>query len=237
MSLKRRSLTAALTACTAAGVATGMVTWAASPASAATDECGPGCISVFNSELGTNEDPGFVEAVLQGGAAEIGQPVGLSPAGGDDPSQDFLPGGFTGTGLSTVSDFYARGLVSEEANARYGPLPAVQQVYAPWGVATGLCVGVEDVEQGEDLTLQACDDPTTVWVISPQNDDGTRFAIINGATTDVDRPFAMHLPRNEVVSDDPELQMELRRLQFRGSDGTLPARQVWGAAFGPQGQP
>ncbi len=231
MSFKRKSLTAALTACTAAGVAT----WTASPANAATDECGPGCISVFNSELGTYGDPNFVEAVLQGGAAQIGQPVGLSPASGDDPSQDFLPGGFTGTGLSTVSDFYKRGLVSEEANARYGPLPAVQQIYAPRGSATGMCVGVEDVEQGEDLTLQSCDDPTTVWVILPQNEDATLFAIINGATTDFDRPFAMHMPRNEVVSDDPELQMQLRHLQFRGSDGTLPARQVWGATFGPQG--
>lgn len=231
MSFKRRSLTAALTACTAAGVAT----WTASPAIAATDECGPGCISVFSSELGTSGDPNSVEAVLAGGAARIGQPVGLSPASGDDPSQDFLPGGFTSTGPSTVSDFHALGLVSDEANARYGPLPAVQQVYAPRGGATGLCVGVEDVRQGEDLTLQSCDDPTTVWVILPQNEDGTLFAIINGATTDFDRPFAMHLPRNEVVSGDPELQMELRRLQFRGGDGTLPARQVWGAAFGPQG--
>ena len=231
MSFKRTSLTAALTACTAASVGT----WTASPANAATDECGPGCISVFNSELGTTEDPNFVEAVLEGGAAQIGQPVGLSPASGDDPSQDFLPGGFTGAGPSTVSAFYARGLVSEEANARYGPLPAVQQVYAPRGSATEMCVGVEDVKQGEDLTLQPCDDPTTVWVILPQNEEGTLFAIINGATTDFDRPFAMHLPRNEVVSDDPELQMQLRHLQFRGKNGTLPARQVWGAAFGPQG--
>jgi hypothetical protein len=74
-----------------------------------------------------------------------------------------------------------------------------------------------------------------VWVILPQNEAGTLFAIINAATTDFDRPFAMHLPRNEVVSDDPELQMQLRHLQFRGDDRTLPARQVWGAAFGPQG--
>ncbi len=231
MSFTRKSLTAAVTACAAAGVAT----WTAFPANAATDECGPGCISVFSSELGTYGDPNFVEAVLQGGAAQIGQPVGLSPASGDDPSQDFHPGGLTKDGLSTVSDFYARGLVSGEANARYGPLPAVQQIYAPEGAATELCVGVEDVKQGEDLTLQTCDDPTTVWVILPQNEEASLFAIINGATTDFDRPFAMHMPRNEVVSDDPDLQMQLRHLQFRGSDGTLPARQVWGAAFGPQG--
>jgi hypothetical protein len=232
MSRKRTSLTAALTACTAAGVAT----WTALPANAATEECGPGCISVFSSEIGTYADPGFVEAVLDGGAAQIGQPVGLAPASGEDPSLDFLPGGLTSTGLATVSKFYADGLVSEEANARYGHLPAVQQRYAPYGVDTGLCVGVAHVRQGEDLTLQDCDDPTTVWVVYPAEGAAEGFfAIVNAATTDFDRPFAMHLPRNEVVSEDPELQMELRRLQYRGGDQTLPARQVWGADFGPQG--
>ncbi|SMO73917.1 hypothetical protein SAMN06273567_103440 [Geodermatophilus aquaeductus] len=59
------------------------------------------------------------------------------------------------------------------------------------------------------------------------------FAIVNAATGDSDRPFAMHLTRNDVVRGDPELQMQLRRLQYRTSDGTLPARQVWGAVFKP----
>ena len=232
MSIKRKSLTAALTACTAAGVAT----WTALPANAATDECGPGCISVFSSELGTYADPNFVEAVLDGGTAQVGQPVGLAPASGSDPSLDFLPGGLTDTGLATVSDFYADGLVSEEANSRYGRLPAVQQRYAPYGDATNLCVGVARVKQGEDLTLQPCDDPTTVWIVYPVAGAAENFfAIVNAATTDFDRPFAMHLPRNEVVSDDPELQMELRRLQYRTGDKTVPARQVWGADFGQQG--
>ena len=45
----------------------------------------------------------------------------------------------------------------------------------------------------------------------------------------------MHLPRNEVASGDPELQMQLRRLQYCTGDDTLPARQLWGAVFGPLG--
>jgi hypothetical protein len=209
---------------------------ATSPAQAATAGCGDRCISVFSAELGTHADPGFIEAVLDGGAAQVGQPVGLSPAIGTDPSQDFLPGGATPQGLSTVADFHAQGLVSEEANARYGDLPAVQQRYAPEGVDTGLCVGVARVRQAEDLTLQPCDDPTTVWVVFPvAGAAANTFAIVNAATTTFRRPFAMHLPRDEVVSGDLELGMQLRRLQYRTSDRTLPARQIWGAAFGPQG--
>ena len=232
MSIKSKALTATLTACTAVGVGT----LTSLPANAATAQCGPGCISVFSSELGTYADPNFIETVLDGGTAHIGQPVGLSPASGTDPSQDFLPGGATEEGLSTVSDFHADGLVSAAVNRRYGHLDAVQQRYAPDGVDTGLCVGVARVKQGEDLTLQPCDDPTTVWIVYPAaGADPNYFAIVNAATPDFCRPFAMHLPRNEVVSGDPELQMQLRHLQYRIGDRTLPARQVWGAAFGPQG--
>jgi hypothetical protein len=231
MSIKSKAMTATLTACTAVGVGT----WTALPANAATAQCGPNCISVFSSELGTYADPNFIETVLDGGSANIGQPVGLAPASGTDPSQDFLPGGATAEGLSTVSDFYADGLVSAAANRHYGHLDAVQQRYAPEGVDTGLCVGVTRVKQGEDLTLQPCDHPTTVWIVYPAAGvEANYFAIVNAATTDFCRPFAMHLPRNEVVSGDPELQMRLRHLQYRTGGKTLPARQVWGAVFGPQ---
>jgi hypothetical protein len=41
----------------------------------------------------------------------------------------------------------------------------------------------------------------------------------------------MHLPRNEVASGKP-LQMQVRRLQYRTAEKTLPARQLWGAVFG-----
>ncbi|MGY1694653.1 MULTISPECIES: hypothetical protein [unclassified Geodermatophilus] len=232
LSARRTALTAAATFTLVGGLST----VATAPAQAATPECGAGCISVFSSELGTFADPNFVEAVLDGGAARVGQPVGLKPATGTDPSEDFKPGRATGGG--TVSDFFADGMVSAEANSHYGHLNAVQQEYAPYGIETGLCVGVARVAQGEDLTLQPCDVPgTTVWIVYPAAGGPTSdyFAIVNAGTTDFDRPFAMHLPRNEVRSGDPELQMELRHLQYRTGEDTLPARQLWGAVFGPQG--
>ena len=166
----------------------------------------------------------------------MGSPVGWKRASGTDRSEDFKPGGATGGGA--VSVFDADGMVSAKANSHYGHLDAVQQEYAPYGVETGLCVGVARVAQGEDLTLQPRDVPgTTVGILHPAQGGPTPnyFALLNAATTDFDRPFAMHLPRNEVASGDPELQMQLRRLQYCTGDDTLPARQLWGAVFGPQG--
>ncbi len=233
-STRRMVLAAAATFTMVGGVSAAAV----APANAATPECGDKCISVFSSALGTYADVNFVEAVLDGGAAQVGQPVGLKPVSGADPSLDFMPGAATNMG-GKVSDFYADGMVSAEANSRYGDLAAVQQRYAPFGVDTGMCVGVARVAQGEDLTLQPCDVPgKTVWIVypAPAGTEAGYFAVVNAATTDVDRPFAMHLPRNEVTSGDLELQMQLRRLQYCTGDETLPPRQVWGAVFGPQGQ-
>jgi hypothetical protein len=223
LSIKRKVLAAAATLMLVAGVSAA----AAGAASAATEACGAPCISVFSSELGTYQHPNFVEAVLGGGAANVGQPVGLKRASGTDPSEDILPGGAKGGG--TVSDFYADGLVSAAANRHYGHLDAVQQKYAPFKIETGLCVGLARVAyQNEGLTLQPCDAATTVWVVNavPLSPEGY-FPIINASTTDFKHPFAMHLPRNEVASGRP-LQMQARRLMFLGSEKTLPARQLWG---------
>jgi hypothetical protein len=228
LSIKRKVLTAVATLALLGGV----IAAAPGAASAATHDCGPFCISVFSSELGTYAQPNFVEAVLGGGAAKVGQPVGLKRANRFDPSEDILPVVPEGT-MGKVSDFYAAGMVSAEANMHYGSLPAVQQRYAPFNIPTELCVGLARVAQNEGLILQPCSVPgTTVWVVheglaTPSG----YFPIINAATTDFRRPFAMHLPRNEVVSGKP-LQMQARRLQFLTDEKTLPARQLWGAWFG-----
>src|SRR3712207_9317044 len=111
-------------------------------------------------------------------------------------------------------------------------LDAVQQRYAPLGVPTDLCVGVAELKQNKVLSLQPCDGPRTVWIphAGLASPDGY-FPIINASTADVRRPFAMHLPRNDVAAGRP-IEMVTRRLQFRGGDGTLRARQLWGAVFG-----
>jgi hypothetical protein len=227
LSVKRKVLAGVATLIAACGVSAA----ATGAASAATPDCGAPCISVFSSELGTYTQPNFVEAVLGGGGANVGQPVGLKRANRFDSSQDILPQ--APRPMATVSDFYAAGMVSAEANRHYGSQLAVQQEYAPLGIGTGLCVGLARVAQNEGLTLQPCSVPgTTVWVVhfglaTPSG----YFPIINAATTDFRRPFAMHLPRNLVASGRP-LQMQARRLQFLTGDKTLRARQLWGAVDG-----
>jgi hypothetical protein len=216
-----------------AGVATltivcGVTAAATGAASAASPQCGGNCISVFSAELGSYDQLNFVEAVLGDGGARIGQPVGLKRANKLDPTQDIMPEAPKAD--AKVSDFFAAGLVSAEANRHYGHLLAVQQRYAPFGIGTDLCVGLANVKQNEGLTLQPCTVPgTTVWIV--QTDLAIPpgyFPILNAATTDFRRPFAMHLPRNEVASGKP-LQMQARRLQFLGDDDTLRPRQLWGA--------
>ena len=231
LSIKRQVLAALATLTIVGGVSAA----ATGTAKAATPACAVGgavCISVFSSELGSYDHPNFVEAVLDGGGANVGQPVGLKAASRFDSSEDIRPAVPAGT-AGTISDFYAAGLASAEANRHYGSLHAVQQRYAPFGVETELCVGLARVaRQNEGLTLQACNDATTVWIVDavPRTELGY-FPIINATTTDFRRPFAMHLPRNEVASGRP-LQMQARRLQFLTGEKTLPARQLWGAVFG-----
>ena len=223
--IKRKVSAAAATltiVCAVSAAATGA-------ASAASPQCGDACISVFSVELGSYDQLNFVEAVLGDGGARIGQPVGLKQADKLDPTQDIKPDGPIPMAIAKVSDFFAAGMVSAEANRHYGHLDAVQQRYAPLGEDTELCVGLANVRQNEGLTLQPCTVPgTTVWVV--QSDLAIPpgyFPIINAATTDFRRPFAMHLPRNEVASGKP-LQMQARRLQFVGDDALRP-RQLWGA--------
>ena len=224
----RRKVMAAVATLT---IVCGVSAAATGVASAASPQCGDACISVFSSELGSYDQLNYVEAVLGDGGARIGQPVGLKPANKFDPTQDIMPDApMPGPGVATVSDFYAAGMVSAEANRHYGHLLAVQQEYAPLRMGTDLCVGLASVKQNEGLTLQPCSVPgTTVWVV--QMDLGTPsgyFPIVNAATTDFRRPFSMHLPRNEVASGKP-LQMQARHLQFLTGENTLRARQLWGA--------
>ena len=145
MSIKNRVIAAAapLTMVLLGGAA------GALSASAATAQCG----SVFSRELGTYAQPTMVEAVLHG-TANVGQPVILSHASGSDPSEDIIPH----RGL--VSALYAAGMVSAAVNLHYGSLLGVQQEYAPYGVGTGLCVGLANIAyENEGLTLQPCSVP------------------------------------------------------------------------------
>ena len=211
----------------------GVSTAATIPASAATPACGPSCLSVFSSELGTYAQPNFVEHVF-GGKASVGQPTGLNKASGSDSSEDFInphPG--------SVSDYYTIGMVSAAVNRHYGTLTASQLEYDPSGTPSGLCVGVATGPfQGEALSLQPCNIAgTTVWIIDTADSPATAaahyFPIVSGATSDFSRPFAMTYPRHVNTTAATLPPISLRHLQFRGDEHAVPARQLWGVRAGP----
>jgi hypothetical protein len=228
MSVKPKLMTIAAALLTPVGV----ITAGTLSASAATPACGSSCVSVFSKELGSYAQPGPVEDVLDGVAA-IGQPLILKQASSSDASQDTI------ANAMPVSAFYAAGMVSAAVNRHYSDQIAAQIQYAPNGIRSGLCVGLATrAYQNEGLTLQPCGVPSlTVWILdradSPATSAANYFPIVNASTTDFDHPFAMDLPRNEVVSPHQLPQIRVRRLQFLGSDKALPDRQLWGVHRGP----
>ena len=229
MSIKSRMFAAAATltlvGCLSAVAAVG--------ARAATPACGMSCLSIFSKELGNPQQPGPVEDILDG-AATPGQPVILKQASGSDSSEDTLPR-TVGSGL--VSDFYAAGMVSDDANSHFGSLRAVQIEYAPMGIRSGLCVGLatKRPHENEGLTLRPCSVPgVTVFILDFAASPATGyFAIVNAATTDFDHPFAMSLNPDELASRHQLLQILVRRLQFRADEATVRDSQLWGVHFGP----
>ena len=215
--MRSRLLAAIATLATTGGV----IALESLPASAATPACGSQCGSVFSRELGSYADLNVVEAVLDG-VAQVGQPVILKEASGSDPSEDII------ARRSSVSALYAAGMVSADVNTNYGPLLGVQQEYAPYGVGTGLCVGLAKTAfQNEGLTLRSCSVPgTTIWIIDPAA--FPYFPIVNGSTTRFERPFAMDLPQDEIVSDQQTLQIHVRHEKFLTDEKALPVSQLWG---------
>ena len=179
MSIKSKVFAAAATLTLIGGVGAA----GATSASAATPSCGPTCIEIFNHDFGTHAHPNFVLDVLRQGE-KVGQPLILFRAANSDPAEDF-----TVSYQGLVSDFFAAGLVSAgggPALRRHGSTlpdapttaddPAFEIEYAPYGVDSGLCVGVASTAaQGSKVTLQPCGvSAKTVWIVdiidSPRHD-------------------------------------------------------------------
>jgi hypothetical protein len=201
-----------------------------SAAGAATSDCGENCIVIFSHALGTYGEPRFVETVLDG-VAQVGQPLILSEANGSDPSQDLIPD------ERQVSAYHAAGMVSAKVNDRYGDYPAAQIEYSPSGVGSDLCVGLASAaSQNAGLVLQPCNvSATTVWIIDPLDrapQEGV-FALVNGSTKHLVRPYAMVFPTCADPTDESTSQIRVRRLQVLGPNHTPPLRQLWGAFRGP----
>jgi hypothetical protein len=224
MSIKSKLLAAGATLTLVGGLGlAGALT--AGPAAAGTPSCGPSCLNTFNSDLG----PGFVVDTLRQGE-KVGQPIILFKTTNFDPAEDFTIA-FQGT----VADFFTAGLVDAATALHYGctsanfvtctddtppgpfpNLPAWEIEYAPFGVESGLCVGVAATAfQDEGVSLQPCGvSSKTVWIEDsfdvPSSSPG--IPLINGSNTNFSQPFVLTYPSTAFPTDKPRPQIVVQNL-------------------------
>ena len=248
MGLKSKVLAAAATLTLVGGVSTvGMLS--ASVASAATPSCGNACVDLFSREFGTHRTPNFVLDVWRQGA-KVGQPIILFRTSDTDPAEDINASfqGFT-------SDFFGAGLVSAAVELHYGSGlgtstgpnnfpndPAFEDEYTPFGVGSGLCVGVASTAaQNTKVSLQPCGvSSKTVWIVDTldKNIRSSYVPLINGSDTNFSHPFVLTYPSNGFPTDKPRPQLITQNLTgFTGNFlvpvlGTVNDNQLWGADFG-----
>src|SRR6202042_1819502 len=213
MSIKSKVLAAAATLTLVGGVGvTGALT--AGTASAATPSCGNSCINLFSRQFGTHAEPNYVVDVLRQGE-KVGQPIILFRTANFDPAEDW-----TAAFQGTVADFFAAGLVSAAVDLHYGGGaagfpndPAFENEYAPFGVDSGLCLGLAATAfNDEGVTLQPCGVwSKTVWIVDTFDSPTTLFngyvPLINGSDTNFSHPFVLTYPNDSFPTDKPRPQL------------------------------
>jgi hypothetical protein len=247
MSIKSKVF-AATAALTLVGGVSG--TAALTAAHAATPSCGASCVDAFSRQFGSHPHPNFVLDVLRQGE-KVGQPIILFRTSRDDPAEDF-----TASFSGTVSDFYASGLVSPAVALHYGctvgPFitcaagvddPAFELEYAPYGVDSGLCMGVgTTAAAGTKVALEPCGASSkTVWIIdtadSPVTITHGYVPLINGSDTNFSHPSVLTYPANGYPTDVPRPQLVTEPLTGFSNGpgpvlGSVNETQLWGADFG-----
>jgi hypothetical protein len=240
MSIKSKVFAAAATMTLVGGVsAVGAIS-----ANAATPSCGATCVNIFSREFGRHSNPAFVVDVWRQGN-KVGQPIILFRTSDTDPAEDF-----TVSFQGLTSDFFAAGLVSAAVNLHYGAGatgfpddPAFEIEYAPFGVDSGLCMGVASTAvQGSKVALEPCGvSSKTVWITDTGDSVTVRSGyvpLINGSDTNFSHPFVLTYPSNGYPTDVPRPQLTTTNLTgFSGSFlvpvlGTVDDNQLWGANFG-----
>ena len=272
MSIKSKVLAAAATLTMISGAgAAGALT--AGTASAATPPCGNFCIDVFSHQFGTHKSPNYVVDVLRQGE-KVGQPIILFRTSNFDPAEDWTAG-FQGT----VADLYAAHMVSAQVALHYGCIPATQpgtnfpncpanvfgipipstgssdlqafeNEYAPFGVDSGLCLGVAATAfNDEGVTLQPCGvSSKTVWILDFLDSfntfvTGGYVPLINGSDTNFSHPFVLTYPNQSFPTDKPRPQLVVTNITGESNAspptfipgpelGTVNVDQLWGADFG-----
>ncbi len=253
MSIKSKVLAAAATLTLVSGVGmAGALT--AGTASAATPSCGLSCINLFSHQFGSFRSPSYTVDVLRQGE-KVGQPIILFRQANYDPALDWTVA-FQGL----TSDFFAADLVSSAVALHYGCTaavftdctlarndPAFENEYSPFGVESGLCMGVAATAfSDEGVTLQPCGvSSKTVWILDTYDQQfNFRSALengvplINGSDTNFSQPFVLSYPNQGFPTDKPRPQLVVLNLTGFSNGvsgpqvGTISSNQLWGATFG-----
>ena len=252
MSIKSKVFAAAATLTLVGGVGA----MAALSAGAATPSCGHDCLDLFSREFGTHAPPELRAWTCCARARRSASRSSCSaPATATRRKTSPSPS------RADTSDFYAAGLVSSAVALHYGCTagqfgihrcttgvddPAFETEYAPYGVDSGLCVGVASTAvQNEGVSLQPCGvSSRTVWILdlndSPSTLNHDYVPLINGSDTNFSHPFVLTYPKNGFPTDTaaaaaagPEPDRFLPGHWPLGTPiGTVQDNQLWGADFG-----
>jgi len=223
-----------LAACAVLTLAAGMAAAGATSAWSATPSCGPTCIDIFSKDFGTQASPQFVLDVLRQGE-KVGQPIILFRQSNSDPAEDF-----TISNEGEVSDFYQAGLVSSALTLHYGcgwnlntgmcsttinpatghPYPddfAFEVQYSPFGVDSGLCVGVgSPAAANVKVALEPCGVSSETVLVADTVDScpsnplySAEVPAIIGNDINFSHPFVLTYPASGYPTDVPRQQLFL----------------------------
>lgn len=148
----------------------------------------------------------------------------------------------TSTGLNPPATNTATTAPVSSCTTFYPDLYAWELQYAPFGVDSGLCVGLAATAvSGEGVTLQPCGvSARTVWITDTVNAAGWHsnyVPVINGSDTNFSQPFVLDYPHNSVPTDKPRPQLYTDNLTGFSNGSILNVTgvidtQEWGADFG-----
>jgi len=243
MSVKSKVFAAAATLTLVGGAGVAALATAGA-ANAATPSCGGGCIDIFSHQFGTFANPQFVvDSYKQGDQA--GTPVILFRTSNSDPAEDF-----TVDNEGLVSEFYAANLVSSAVALHFGCTTPVfgtcsgsgqgnywayEFMYSPYGVQTGLCVGLAATAVvGEKVTLQPCGvSGKTVWITDSKTHKLTAFAepLVNGSDNNFSDPYGLTYPSTSYPTDVPRPSLYVTNV-LGFSTGAINTNQLWSADQG-----
>jgi len=199
-------------------------------ADASTGSCVTNCLNVYGEEYG--DSPGFVLDVLRQGE-KIGQPLVLFRASNIDPAEDF-----TILASGTVRQFFRHSMVSTQVAHQYPNYEAYEVEYAPYGVDSGLCVGVASTPvNNTPVALETCGaSPMTTWVVDAPQPDLVYYPWINGSETNTSNPIVLHYPGDAYPTDMPRVQLNTYELQ-QYANGTFPTNtynnEMWAGLYPP----